>query len=113
MAKEKSLLQEALENCDYECRSYSGRAMYGQRCLAVEVDEVGIIAKLGFDVSEYLNGQSEDSYQTGCQLGKAKWDNMGRGYVIYFPSVDYVEETCDDSDGEECSDGECHCGECE
>jgi hypothetical protein len=88
----KSQLQQALEACDYECRSYSGRGMYGTYCLGVEIGDITDILRLGVDVCEYLtdNDMSIDSVRSA--LDNAQYDNMGRGYIVYFTRVKYAED---------------------
>jgi hypothetical protein len=81
--------QELLEDNGYDTRSYSGRAMYGQECLAVTVDDVisstWAIATL---LAEY-NAEAEEKIPEPKGM---RYDNMGRSYVIYWTRVPYVED---------------------
>lgn len=92
----KSILQDVLEQLGYEVRSYSGRGMYGARCLGVVVDADVPIFKVGMEVGAELerccNGRWSDSFE------KARTDNLGLGTILYFPSVEYSEEEYEDED---------------
>ena len=80
------------EACGYDVRPYSGRGMYGQKCLGVEcenpaecvldaVRKAGEHLKTGADVSELID-----------TLGCMRWDSMGLGSIIYFPDVEWLED---------------------
>lgn len=58
-------LIKAIKEAGYEPTAYSGRAMYGKYCVAVHLDR-------------YDNGESLPS-------DGARFDDMGRGSVIYWP----------------------------
>ena len=86
--------QELLEDNGYETRSYSGRCMYGEECLAVTVDDV---ISATWEISKLLaeeNARNEE-YPSVPQIPEPKglrYDNMGRSYVIYWTRVPYVED---------------------
>jgi hypothetical protein len=86
-------LQEMFEDAGLRCRSYSGRGMYGERCLGVESENVGellcAVAVGGAAAVEHAH-----------TLSKAHQDSMGRGMIIYFPDVPFVGAERDDSDDE-------------
>jgi hypothetical protein len=94
----ESSVQEIFEFAGYECRSYSGRSMYGKTCLGVEVDNLGeffanIISALTDDVT------SDNSTTTAAVIeafGNMKTDSMGLGVIIYFPDVKFKHEEKDD-----------------
>jgi hypothetical protein len=91
----KSNLQTIIEDLDYECRSYSGRGMFGSSCLAFEIDDLSQLLQLGYDIAEYA---SENNLDVSYSLGKARWDNMGHDYIIYFPGVEYHESGSEESE---------------
>jgi hypothetical protein len=69
------------DDADIKPRSYSGRAMYGANCVGVDINgfgEVGIIAcaliDAGFDADD-----------VAVFMKRMKWDNMGLGYIVYWP----------------------------
>jgi len=85
---EKSILQQILEE-RFDCYSYSGRAMYGETCLAVNDDGRG----LGEVMATIIRGAIEEG--SGAKIADAvsemRTDSMGRGTVVYFPGVAFVE----------------------
>lgn len=80
-------LIEAIEEAGHEAYSYSGRGMYGRRCVAFTAEDVSeacliLGSILGDSASEF-----------GC--GGICTDSMGMDYVIYFPYIEWEhkEET--------------------
>jgi hypothetical protein len=102
----KSKLQKALERIleegimDFSIRSYSGRFMYGKKCLAIDGDEIDPFL-LGVFVGEYFKSEDYDFYND--REMKTRQDSMGLGIVIYWPNVEYeeAEEPADEYEGEE------------
>ena len=89
-------LQYLLE--DFNPSSYSGRGMYGRQCLSITTDRdsFSILAKIMRDC--------EDVEEASALLAKAKTDSMGRGTVIYWPSIEIPQGVTigdDDNDDEE------------
>ena len=74
----KRALQLALEAMGAEPYSYSGRSMYGRECVGVTVDYPEVVKEWA---------------KTAPALGRARSlsDNMGKKYVVYFPSVPFVQ----------------------
>lgn len=62
----------------YRTFSYSGRGMYGRSCLAIKIESLGELFKLGTILYDY----KED-------LGWITTDNLGKDYVAYFPNVNW------------------------
>ncbi len=83
---EKNALQKALECLGYECRSYSGRFMYGKSCLAFVTDDIPLSIGFYIGKGEYVN--EIDEYD----LTRMRQDSMGLSTVYYFPNVPYVED---------------------
>lgn len=91
-------VNDILDNADlaYESftNTYSGRGMYGDTCVGFDVDSLHELGTLAIAFVEVL-GDSE-----GRELaGRARTDNMGLGYIIYFPHVtcpEWEEEEDDD-----------------
>lgn len=81
--EETETFQELLERLGMEPESYSGRGMFGARCLSIRTNE---------PVREALR----IGYQAGlAQLEPPKsirWDQLGTGSVLYWPRVEYKEE---------------------
>lgn len=63
-------LIQKLKDQDLKPRSYSGRGMYGENCVGVYVKNVG-----------------DHSLPSGF-----RFDNLGLGYIIYWPSVKWKGE---------------------
>lgn len=66
-----SKLIEAIKAADLRPRSYSGRGMYGERCVGVSLD--------------YL-GQAD-----GLPLSGSRTDSLGLGIILYWPSAKWPE----------------------
>lgn len=60
-------------------RSYSGRFMYGGRCVAVAVDNMAEVAML-----LYCLGQRDTDGRFEEMVDSATFDDMGLGKVVYF-----------------------------
>jgi hypothetical protein len=88
----KSDLQEFLEDYNFECRSYSGRGMYGRECLGVVVDTMTEMFGLVYDAGAQ-----------GVPLGtySMHWDSMGTSTIFYWPGVEFVEDEDDFEDEED------------
>lgn len=82
---------EACDNLGLNYRDYSGRGMYGERCI-------------GFTSDNYAN----DLFYLGKEIGieypdfdtPIKIDNMGMDMIIYFPSIPWIGEEGDEEDDE-------------
>jgi hypothetical protein len=73
-------IQKALGG-EYEIRQYSGRCMFGKQCVAIEYDTPDDMFRMGV-----LLGRA------GLDTSGAQTDQMGRGYVVYFPEIEWSEE---------------------
>lgn len=96
----KSALQIALENIGLEPRSYSGRGMYGKKCLGVvvssenrhEITEAIIDATVTFaEAGEY--GEIDELKRA---LRRESQDNMAYDTIVYWPGVEFTENESDD-----------------
>lgn len=99
-------LQTVIENAGHDCRSYSGRGMYGKYCLGVVVSNIG----------EFFSNVADMLVQRACEDGenhgtvanevddavsalrRMKTDSMGRDMIVYFPGITYDadEDASDD-----------------
>lgn len=89
---------EILSDCDYEAFSYSGRGMFGERCVAIsghlDVPDVMVDIMLAMVENCYDNGDMRAILEI---LKDTHTDNMGRGHVLYWPSaVMSVDEEVDE-----------------
>jgi hypothetical protein len=97
---DKHPLQQVIEDADFDCRSYSGRGMYGRRCLAVEVDREQSLGDLMAGILEAVEGE-DNTREIQDALRGMCWDNMGLGMVYYFPDVPFAEEASEEDEDEE------------
>ncbi len=101
----KSKLQEILESTVDGVRSYSGRAMYGRSCLGVETNDIG---DLFAAVLEEVEGD-DDTREIQEAFRDMRTDAMGRGTIVYFPNVPFVDEEEEDEDHEHDGEGPTCC----
>ena len=82
-------LKDIIEASGYDARSYSGRGMYGKKCLAFDTDDstFEVVANLFDTVID-----TDDAGDFINMLRKTKTDSMGRGTVFYFPSIAFTGE---------------------
>jgi hypothetical protein len=96
---------ELVEETEFTARSYSGRAMYGARCIAVEIgrDETSeaFVAAMCMAVVEtaeedMMTSELEHLYRF---MQNTRQDNMGLDTIIYWPHVlDWPEGRDEDDD---------------
>ena len=96
---DKSNLQEFLEAANYECREYSGRGMFGKKCLAIRLVNMGIFihdivrqaTTDAFDTTDdALRNSDKRLRDIANALGTMQLDNLGHDQIAYFPSVQFV-----------------------
>ena len=91
----KTEFQKLLEKFDYETRSYSGRNMYGEKCLSfVTSKPYSDLISIGEEIGE-LN-EAERERGSGRALIEenymnVKMDNMGLDFVLYWPEIPFVD----------------------
>lgn len=89
------IAKEMFKDAGYEVRSYSGRSMYGRKCLGVELDRGKEPCEAVLEaVAEYaLN--AEDAHDVRSFAGflgsVVKTDSMGTGSIVYFPEIAWEE----------------------
>lgn len=78
--------QELIEEAGYEVRSYSGRGMRGQECLAVYLDNVTRV-ELAVDVlvGHIESGDTTPTDELAEALKGMCTDQLGLGEIVYFP----------------------------
>ena len=91
----KHIIQEIMEDAGYECRSYSGRGMFGGHCLAIKGTIQSIGAELIDAIVEYDN---DNAFCIAKEFRSAHTDSLGKGSITYFPNIDFVED--EDKDDE-------------
>lgn len=106
-------LLNAIETTEYKAREYSGRGMYGKRCLGIEFDsgsELKVVAQIVRSFVEFMGDETDVDALEVCdlldELSNYSTDSMGRGTIMYWPSIewdmtalestlDLLEETCE------------------
>lgn len=99
-----------LRNMDLEPEAYSGRGMYGSRCLGVRCDNaLEALWEITKEISggglryhfepdqpdcDYDESDYADSITT--LLGSPVFDSMGLGQILYFPKFKLTDEDLDD-----------------
>lgn len=73
-------------------RAYSGRGMYGEECLGVELESSAL--EFAADVIDgyHLSGVGERWATLATLLRTAREDTLGLGRIVYFPRVKWREE---------------------
>jgi len=69
---------------NYHVREYSGRGMYGDKCLGIVTDD---IIKCVVDVM--LECSEENRIDIGEMLRGGVTDSMGRSEILYFPKIEW------------------------
>jgi hypothetical protein len=100
-----SELQEIVEDAGFDTQSYSGRGMYGKKCLSFNLDRDDNEFDAFLSIAESIQSYVE-SHDDGLELEDitsyfmgAKSDSMGLGVVVYFPNL--IWEDSYDAEDEE------------
>lgn len=109
-------LIDLLTAADYEPRSYSGRSMYGSRCVAVDSGPHGDDVRMADVISDAMLAAVSAAFGTvtadnvddavftaqklidaiAGALRGAREDSLGRGSIIYWPNVAWPDDREDD-----------------
>ena len=107
---------ELLEHAGYEPQSYSGRCMYGKRCVSVNIDRGVSAAKVAAEVmreavSQTLDNAPDDMIADeltdridalASVLSETREDSMGG--VVYWPDVKWEKSDDEEPADEEADD---------
>lgn len=96
----QSILGEAFKNAGLDVQSYSGRYMYGSRCLALGVDRGQSLAGALYAAAESIaDGTAGDKDAMPAVLEmlreaatEIRWDNLGLGTIYYWPNIRWDAE---------------------
>lgn len=94
---------DALRECDLNVRDYSGRMMYGKRCVGVVID--GSAMHVAADLIGTLYRDPGTLRELADILRETREDSMGLQTIVYWPSVKW-EESFDSEDSDEDEDSE-------
>lgn len=85
-------IKQAFEAAGYEPRSYSGRGMYGKECLGVSGDSALEIVLETIETVASQAGDTETIAEFVADLLDVRTDSMGRGEIVYWPSIKWEDE---------------------
>ena len=105
----ETIFREAIENAGYVTRSYSGRGMYGKKCLGFETSRnqspILATAEIMADLSDrctYKEGSQDLELSDFLEFfSDVKEDSMGLGGIVYFPELVWNESWDEDEDTSE------------
>lgn len=81
-------IKEAFEDAGFEPRSYSGRSMYGEECLAVLGDSaIGILLSTIRDFAGSGAFDTSEIVELIDQLTDYRTDQLGMREIIYWPQL--------------------------
>jgi hypothetical protein len=107
MSEEKDkmhIVQVLAEQAGLNCRSYSGRGMYGAECLGIVHPIAGVIfgdIVRGIDMSvDPSDGSMHKALiDVADAFYSARMDSMGRDVIVYFPDIPYVNDEDESEEG--------------
>lgn len=95
-------LIDALEALEYKPYSYSGRGMFGGRCIAINLERgtspFTVGAQLVKELEEESDGEESDGEVADLSVAQ---DQMGLGTVLYFTGVPWPDGRQDGSEPDE------------
>lgn len=88
----KHILQSALETLGIavNLNSYSGRGMFGKRCLSIQCDNSVHFAQIMFILGQSVANDFEKLDKISAALMGLQMDSLGQGIVAYFPDVPFI-----------------------
>lgn len=97
------LMKEFAKNNDYGWRgSYSGRWMYGSKCVAFTLGQGQNPLDLVMELCDWMH---EAGYESVSELlGSPSMDSLGMGSIVYFPDIEAEEEDEDEEEEDEDED---------
>lgn len=99
-------IREVIENAGLDPQSYSGRGMYGLRCLSFSLDRDENVSDAFLDLAEalsyYVQENPDIEFEDAIQEFKgAKTEAMGMGEVVYFPKIEWEDDDDEFEEDEE------------
>lgn len=72
-------LQKVIEEVGLLPRAYSGRGMYGKKCLGVSAaNDLVVVAVL-----------AQECGRRGLKFPDPKVDQLGKGHILYWPNIEF------------------------
>jgi hypothetical protein len=93
-------IKEACERLDVEVRSYSGRGMYGKKCIGFVVARGKSAAQFAFELAIELAADDEDGSEAIEEFHGRTWceDSLGLDTIVYVPGVAPLSDEEEDDD---------------
>jgi hypothetical protein len=86
-----SMIMEVADCFNARVRTYSGRGMFGERCVALDVSQYENPYQIVFELGREAEARNLSEYDCAI-LAKPSQDSMGYGTVLYWPSIAPNEE---------------------
>lgn len=93
---------EICQDLDLEVRSYSGRGMYGDRCVGIDCDNpFQAFSRITLALMEQ-GSDGLEAVEHFTRDGAVTMDSMGLGSILYFPRLPWVgsEENVEEEEEE-------------
>lgn len=96
-------LTDAIDGAGYQPRSYSGRGMFGRKCVGVVTEQGMSPFKIAADIALHLvsssgsHSSAEEKLHELTELN-VKQDSMGLDTIIYFPDVQWEDSQTEDEE---------------
>lgn len=88
---------DVLDLLGYSYRPYSGRGMYGKKCIGIVVESGNIsneLFSLGANLGSNIINSSDDNIDFSWQdIGRVEFDSLGMDQIIYFPNMEYPNDS--------------------
>lgn len=89
-------IESAAFDAEAELRSYSGRAMFGQQCLALQIDSIR-------NLTAFFISLAVDDQDLAAKLSRdLRTDSLGLGEIAYWPSIGVPDSMVEDDEDEDC-----------
>ena len=69
-------LTAVLDDAGYDYRSYSGRSMYGKKCVGVDLESLAMLWDMATELA-----------REGLDVPAPQTDSMGMGIIAYWPRI--------------------------
>ena len=88
---DSDFIASVAKELEFTVSSYSGRGMMGKNCIGVYVENLTDIGRIMFHLGALNQDENVNMTQ---QVFDWRYDNAGKGYVVYWPKVAPYEEPC-------------------
>ena len=81
------VMEDYCQEREFDFRDdYSGRGMFGRKCVGIVIDSGTNILEMIMELTEMLI--DNDIEYVSEKIGAIRQDNMGMGTIIYFPRLE-------------------------